>query len=203
MVPDAPQGVRSARPHGLSRRRVLRCALAVPAAVCAGGWAGLAAAATPPPEVAASLPGARLQGTAQMRFLGMHIYDARLWVGEQPVQADWAAVPHALEVIYARGLQGRQIAERSLKEMRRQGHIAPDVAQRWRETLAGMIPDVTAGDRLTAVLTPGQGLRLLGNGQPRAEVPEPDFARRFLGIWLAPQTSEPALRKALLGAGAP
>lgn len=200
-----------APPTGLTRRRLLEQGLkqglvmAAPllAVAAPARAAAPAVPAGPPPEVAAALPGARLQGVAQMRFLGMQIYDARLWVGADPVQADWAAVPHALEVIYARSLQGPQIAERSLKEMRRQGQLSPEVAQRWRELLAEMIPDVAAGDRLTAILLPGQGLRLLGNGQPRAEVPELEFSRRFLGIWLAPQTSEPALRKALLGRDTP
>jgi len=34
------------------------------------------------------------------------------------------------------------------------------------------------------------------------EVKDAEFARRFFGIWLAPSTSEPALRQTLLGGAA-
>jgi hypothetical protein len=171
------------------------------------GLAGLAASltlraqtpASPPPEVAAALPGARLLGSDLLRFLGLQIYEARLWVGTQPPAADWAAVPYALELRYARSLKGALIAERSLKEMGRQGEIAPADAERWLGRMKQIFPDVAEGDRITGLNLPGAGARFLFNGKPCGEVLEPAFARRFFGIWLAPQTSEPAMRDTLLG----
>ena len=62
-----------------------------------------------------------------------------------------------------------------------------------------LFPDVRQGDRLTAVNRPGLGMQLFANGQLRGAIDEPAFAQRFFGIWLARQTSEPALRTALLG----
>jgi hypothetical protein len=156
-----------------------------------------------PAEVAAALPGARMQGSARLRFLGLRVYDARLWSGSTAVQDDWAGEPLALEIEYARSLQGGAIAERSLGEMRRQGDIDTATGQRWLATMARLFPDVKAGDRLTAVNLPGAGLRLYANGALLGEVGDADFARRFFGIWLAPQTSEPALRLSLLGRVAP
>lgn len=173
------------------------------------GGAGLfaadtARANTPPPEVAQALGQPRLQGSGRLRFLGLRVYDARLWVAGQPV-ADtpdgWDGLPLALELQYLRRLVGRQIAERSLEEMRRQGEIAPADAERWLAAMTQIFPDVADGDRLTGLHLPGQGLRFFLNGQPRGEVMEPAFARLFLGIWLSPRTSEPALRAALLGRG--
>ncbi|HPM68406.1 MAG TPA: hypothetical protein PLX45_19245, partial [Piscinibacter sp.] len=35
-----------------------------------------------PPEVVAELPGAQLLGNGRLSFLGLHIYDARLWIDE-------------------------------------------------------------------------------------------------------------------------
>ena len=57
-----------------------------------------------------------------------------------------------------------------------------------------------ANDRLTGVLLPGQGAKFFVNGALRVEVRESEFAKLFFGIWLSPQSSEPALRQALLGA---
>ncbi len=173
------------------------------AAIVGGALAARAranAAAAPPPEVGAALPGARLQGEGRLRFLGLHIYDARLWTPGEVKASDWTAATLALELHYGRSLDGPKIAERSLAEMRRQGEIDPAQAAPWLAAMAALFPDVAEGDRLSAILLqPGQPLRFFANGVLRGEGPGGDFTRRFLGIWLAPQTSEPALRQALLG----
>ena len=152
-----------------------------------------------PPEVAAALADARLQGSVRMRFLGLSIYTSRLWVGKAAVVADWMSLPFAIEIEYARTLWGSMIAERSLTEMRRQGDIAPERAERWLTTMKALFPDVKEGDRLTGVHTPGQGARFFLNGQPHGAPQDEDFARVFFGIWLSPKTSEPALRSGMLG----
>ncbi len=152
-----------------------------------------------PAELAEPMPGARLQGSGRLRFFGLHVYDARLWTAAAAVGPDWAAAPLALELDYARSLKGTLIAERSLKEMQRQGEIDPADATRWLAAMSSCFPDVQAGDRLTGLLLPGRGARFFFNGAARCEIAEPDFARLFFGIWLAPQSSEPALRLALLG----
>ncbi len=192
------------------RRNVVRAFGAVAASPLFGGTAMLLATpharATvepprPPAEVAAELPGARLQGRGQLRFLGLRVYDARLWVGARAVDAaDWS-VPLALELEYLRALDGPKIAERSLAEMRRQREIAPPQAERWLAAMTQAFPDVKAGDRLTGVKRPAEGARFFHNGRPTAELRDPEFARLFFGIWLAPQSSEPALRQSLLGSG--
>lgn len=182
------------------RRRLVAGTLL--AALPLRGVRAQAAAPALPPEVAADLPGARLQGQGRLRFLGLHVYDARLWVGAQVPGADWAAVPFALELQYARRLKGLLIAERSLKEMRRQGDIAEPVAERWLALMVELFPDVGEGDRITGVNQPGVGARFHVNGRLRGEPRELDFARMFFGVWLSPRTSEPDLRDALLGQGA-
>ena len=165
-------------------------------------------AQSPPPvggpaEVAAELPGAHLLGAGRLRFLGLHIYDARLWVGAAPLAADWAATPFALELQYARNLGGADIAERSLKEMRRQGDISDTVAERWLGNMKQLFPDVQPGDRISALNVPGSGVRFFVNGKFRGDPRDVEFARTFFGIWLSPRTSEPAMREQLLGKKAP
>ncbi len=178
-----------------TRRTLL---LAAGAALASPVWAQAAAA---PAELAADLPQARLQGSGRLRFLGLRIYDIRLWAGASPVAAQWAGVPLALELEYARNLGGTQIAERSLVEMRRLAEPPADTAERWLAAMKKMFPDVKEGDRITGLNLPGQGARFFHNGTLRGEVRDTEFARLFFGIWLSPRTSEPALREALLGAG--
>jgi hypothetical protein len=176
----------------LSRRSLLGAAL---------GWPLLASAQATalPPELAGTLPQARLQGSGRLTFFGLHIYDARLWVGAATPAADWQAVPFALELQYLRSLKGSAIAERSLKEMERQGEIGAVDGERGLGNRLQLFPDVKPGDRITGVNLPGVGARFFHNGQPRGELREVAFARLFFGIWLSPRTSEPALREQLLG----
>lgn len=165
------------------------------------------AAAKPPPEVVAELPEARLQGSGRLRYFGLHVYDARLWVGpgyprEAPGREDYASQVLALELEYARSLDGTKIAERSIEEMERAGKLPAAQVQAWLEFMRQAFPDVRAGSRLTGLQRPGESARFFIDGRPGRELRDAEFARRFFGIWLAPQTSQPALRLALLGSGA-
>ena len=133
-----------------------------------------------------------------MRFLGLHIYDLRLW-SPAPVTGDGASQSLALELVYARKLVGEMIASRSLEEMRRIGPFSEAQGASWLAAMTQLFPDVQAGDRLTGVQRPGQSARFFFNGQRRGEVLDADFARLFFGIWLSPRSSEPKLRAQLLG----
>lgn len=152
-----------------------------------------------PFEVAVEWPQARLVGSGRLRFVGLRIYDARLWSPATPGADDWDTQPLALELQYARALVGAQIAERSLEEMRRQGPVEAATAERWLAVMRSTFPDVRDGDRLTGVYRPGAAARFFHNGSARGEWADAVLSRRFFGIWLSPQTSEPSLREALFG----
>ncbi len=174
-------------------------------AVVAGTVALAVTAALPvrasmaPPEIAAELPGVRLLGSGSLRFLGLSVYDARLWAPRPLADTDYAGVPLALELEYARRLAGRLIAERSIAEMRRIGAFDDAQAERWQAQLGAAFPDVERGDRITGVQQPGRASRFFVNGRAAGEVRDAEFTRLFFGVWLAPQTSQPQLRAALLG----
>jgi len=159
-----------------------------------------ASAALPvPPEVAAELETPRLYGQGRFHYFGMHVYDIRLWVGEGFRPAALDEMPLALELEYARRLEGAAIAERSLTEMQRNQPVTPQRAGQWLDAMRSVFPDVAPGDRLTGSRQPVQFARFFHNGQARGEVRDAAFARAFFGIWLAPTSSEPRLRRALLG----
>ncbi len=184
-----------ARRPGCSRRGALAALVLAPT---------FAPAQALPGEVQAELPGARLQGSGRLRFLGLRVYEIRLWAPARvPRDEGWAGAPLALEIQYARSLVGKLIAERSLDEMRRQGPIADDKASRWLAAMTATFPDVKEGDRLTGVHRPGEAARFHFNGASVGELRDAEFARLFFGIWLSARTSEPALRDALLGVTSP
>ena len=145
------------------------------------------------------LPGSRLQGEATLRYFGLRVYHARLWTMPDFKVSQNSEQPLVLELEYLRDLQGQAIAERSLQEMQRSGPIPDAQAQRWLSEMQRLLPDVKAGDRLSGQHLPGQGARFWHNGRPIGQIDDPAFARLFFGIWLAPTTSEPGMRVALLG----
>lgn len=168
-------------------------------AAAAAAVAGPALADTPPPELQPLQPPLRLRGQGRLRFFGLHVYDARLWTAPGFAPERWAEAPLALELEYARTLYGKAIAERSVDEMRRQGEISGERAERWLAEMARLFPDVNAGDRITGIQQPGAAAVFHVNGRHVGEVRDAEFTRRFFGIWLSPQTSEPGLRQQLVG----
>jgi hypothetical protein len=195
----------------MPRRRAL-ATLAGAALVVGARRAGAQADGEPrpdsaaPAEVRAFLPKARLQGEGRLRYFGLHVYDARLWVdasypSEAPAREAYAQHPLALELRYARQLPGARIAARSIEEMERRAPLPREQHDAWLRFMLDSFPDVDDGDRLTGLQQPGVSARFVFNGEPRGELRDAAFTQRFFGIWLAPQTSQPALRLALLGGG--
>ena len=184
----------------MDRRHFVLATLAAASAVAPPVWAREA-----PPEVAADLPGARLLGAGRLRWFGLQVYDIRLWVAADAptgaTSADVARFPLALEIEYARALDGARIAQQSIDEMTRVGGFSDNQAKQWLAFLKQTVPDVKARDRVTGVQRPLELSRFHVNGRFAGELRDADFMRLFFGIWLAPQTSQPALRSQLLGLG--
>ena len=144
------------------------------------------------------LPQNRLIGKSRLTVWGFEVYDARLW-GAPGFKADnLTSQPFALELAYLRDFANTDVAERSIKEMRRSAAISEAQAKAWIAEMMRVIPDVKKGDRVMGVHRPGGGALFLVNGKPSGEIRDAEFARLFFGIWLSPKTSEPKLRSALL-----
>lgn len=168
------------------------------------GWpfiahVAMASRAPLPPELSGVLPQARLLGEATLRWVGLPIYDIRLWGDSASARSQPEASRLALELRYARALEGARIAQRSLQEMQGLDAVPRERAERWLEAMRGIFPDVAKGDRLTGLQLPGEATRFWRNGQPIGELRDAEFTRLFFGIWLSPRSSQPQLREALLG----
>jgi hypothetical protein len=163
----------------------------------------LAAAAAPvapplPAAVSALVPDAKVRGGGSLTFFGLHIYDGFYYTGAG--RGGWHPDdPFALQLVYRRHLVGKKIAERSVEEITKLGYGTGDQRARWSEEMRRMFPDVVAGDHLTGVNVPNAGVRFFYNGRPIGAIDDPEFGKAFFAMWLDPRTSEPALRKELLG----
>lgn len=155
-----------------------------------------AAAQTLAAPVAAAAPNLTVQGEGTMRFFGLKVYDVRLWT---LMSRFTHAEPFALELVYDMSLKGKDIAERSVTEMRGIGVKDEDKLKRWGEVMARVFPDVKAGDALIGVSIPGKEARFYNREKLIASIPDPEFARAFFDIWLSDKTSAPGVRSKLLG----
>jgi hypothetical protein len=140
-----------------------------------------------------------LAGSSTLRFLGMRIYEAKLRVAPSFKSSSYHQ--HALELTleYARTLEGRLIAERSLVEMKQLAPIEAEKGKRWLAFMQTAFPNVRAGDRITGHHDGKGRVAFSCNGQTNGELDDPEFAHLFFGIWLDPKTSQPEMRRALLG----
>ncbi len=160
--------------------------------------APMAVAALPLPEpVISEFPELRLAGEGRLRWLGLHIYDAALWVNGRKWNPERE---FALDIVYARALSGERLAGTSIDEMRRLGFGDEASLARWSEQLARVFPDVRKGDRITGVNRPGVGAEFYHQGRLTGRIDDPEFARAFFAIWLDERTREPRLRQSLFGA---
>jgi hypothetical protein len=137
--------------------------------------------------------GWRQWGSGEMTWFGFSLYRATLWVAGNAVETS----PSALQLDYLRDIPRDRLVQVSLDEMSRLGADAPQL-QRWEPELRRVFPDVKEGDTIIGVHYPGRGAQFYYQGKPSGEVADPEFARRFFGIWLDTASRSPALRTALL-----
>ena len=150
------------------------------------------------PELNAMLPQHRLIGKTRLTVWGFQVYDASLWAVPGFKPDSFSRYAFALELAYLRDFASKDIAERSLAEMRRSSDISESQGKVWTSELQRLIPDVKKGDRVMGINRPATGALLLVNGKSVGEIQDTEFARLFFGIWLSPKTSEPKMRTGLL-----
>ncbi|MCM8594180.1 chalcone isomerase family protein [Accumulibacter sp.] len=139
----------------------------------------------------------RQWGSGEMRWLGIPLYRATLWVAGAARSGDPGDSPHAVQLDYRREITRSRLVEVSVDEMRRLG-ASEEQLERWKGVLGRVFPDVRDGDTLFGVHYPGWGATFYDRQRLLGEVPDADFARYFFSIWLDPRTRNPGLRAALL-----
>lgn len=146
-----------------------------------------------------SLGEVRQLGEATLRWMGLKVYDARLYGPARGLSAEQLFEhPFALELNYALSLRGARIADRSIEEINQLGLGTDEERRRWHGQMLSLFPDVRAADRLTGVYHPRHGAQFYFNDQPAGEIADLRFARAFFSIWLDERTSVPAVRRDLI-----
>jgi hypothetical protein len=157
----------------------------------------------PRPTLQAALRTPRLVGQHRFTYWGFEVYDASLWASAPFAAQDWAKQILALELRYLRDFKGADIAQRSIDEIQGQRPLSAAQLQSWSATLQAIMPNVRAGEQITGIYTPDKGMQLLHQDRMLGELRDPELAQRFLGIWLATETSQRKLRQQLLAGAQP
>lgn len=142
------------------------------------------------------IPEVKVVGEGQLSFAFWDIYIAKLFAP----QGKWDGnKPYALSIHYLRDIDKDDIAARTIEEMRLQGFTDEMMLAAWFTQLKTILPDVSNGTMLTAVFLPEEGTKFFEQDRLLGLVRGQEFARRFSDIWLGEKTSEPELRRKLLG----
>lgn len=156
-------------------------------------WPLASFATTAPEAPEAPTAGFRRWGSGEFRRFGFLVYEATLWAGgDDPLRP-----PLALKLTYKRNINGGDIAEASVKEIRNLGLADEATLRRWGEQMRQLFPNVKPGDHLVGHYQP-EAARFYFNDQLIGSIEDAAFARAFFAIWLDPRTSAPDLRAALL-----
>ncbi len=142
--------------------------------------------------VTSVLPGAELRGTATLRFLGLPLYQARLFT-PRAAPLDWGQ-DFGIELTYLRTLTQYDLVEATLREFKRTGGALPLEAQ-----LNACFKAVAKGDRYLAITDGDDKIGFWRNGARSCTLSHPQIKRRFMGIFVGENTRSKSFTRQLTG----
>jgi hypothetical protein len=135
-------------------------------------------------------------GNGNLKFLLMHVYDISLIAKDGRFDQK---KPFALEIVYHLEIKGKDIAKRSVEEMKKQGFSDEKKLKNWLILMKNIFPNVKNGSVITGIKTKDNKTIFYSNDSKIGEVKDPEFTKLFFDIWLSEKTSEPKLRNQILG----
>ncbi|MGF1709407.1 chalcone isomerase family protein [Vibrio kagoshimensis] len=130
-------------------------------------------------------------GEGEMNYMFWTIYSAELFssvsTGEQ-----------ALKIEYQKSIDSQALIDATEDQWNQLGYTQKNI-NAWLEPLNALWPNVKPGNTLTIIVAEDQTSRFYFDDQPIGVVSDKGFGQAFLSIWLSEKTSEPKLRKQLLG----
>ncbi len=114
--------------------------------------------------------------------------------------------PKRLQVVMLRDIDSRELGKlftRGMEENSTMAEFAPAIPGTLRMAdIFSSRKKLVAGDSFSVDWIPGQGTRIVVDGQAQGEpIKEPEFFAALMRIWLGPKPADARLKQALLGAG--
>ncbi|MEC7941574.1 MAG: chalcone isomerase family protein [Pseudomonadota bacterium] len=131
------------------------------------------------------------RGQGKMSYLFWTLYSAEFYTAP-------ASSERALKIEYYRAIDSKDLVEATENQWYKLGYPNSNI-ERWLKPLYSMWPNVEAGSTLTIRVAEDKVSRFYFDEQPIGVIQDKQFGDAFLAIWLSENTSEPGLRKQLLG----
>ncbi len=146
------------------------------------------------------LPQAKLVGSGELRWFGLHIYSAKLW---SEIAAFDPKSGFALEITYQRAISKERFIDISMDEIKRLhgDSIKPEKLLYWRSHMEKAFTNVKSGDQLIGINVPQVGCRFYSRDGLLADIRDPQFSDAFFAIWFDPRSKDSSLRRQLTGSG--
>ena len=154
------------------------------------------ASASPDTSLAAPSPLQKV-GEAKLRVLFWDIYHSRLYTESGDYQRGQR--PLKLEIQYLLDIESDALVDRTRSEWEDQG-LENDNQEQWLQALRELWPDVSQDDVLVLEIDDDNRSTFYHNGNRLGVIEDAGFGQQFVDIWLAPTTTRPELRLALIGA---
>ena len=135
-------------------------------------------------------------GSSDMRWTVFRIYNITLLSKSGEYQPE--GYPQALEIRYYRDIDKEDLVKSTGDQWAKLG-ISSSKRELWLPVLLAMWPDISANDTLRIEVDIDGSNTFLFNGKLIGSVDNNDFSRAFLDIWLSPKTTQPGVRKKLIG----
>ena len=139
-----------------------------------------------------ALPDAQVRGESTFRYVGIPIYNARLYTASGG-PLDWQD-DFALELTYLRRFSQKDLVNSTLQEFTRVGTALPV-----RKDLSGCFIDVARGDRYLAISDGPNEVSFWHNGNKTCNLRYPNIKARFMGIFLGDNSRSRTFTQRLLG----
>lgn len=139
-------------------------------------------------------------GMAEFSYLFWDVYDSYLFNHSGKIDSNYPwyeQAPLALEIRYKRDIDAQDLIDSTVEQWEHLG-LKKEQYQEYLPWLKKVWPDLKDGDRLALFVQDGHSV-FFYNKEEIARQSDPYFSRIFLDIWLSADTSEPKLRKRLLG----
>lgn len=147
-------------------------------------------------EISTHIDNPLLIGEAKLTYFIFDVYNAKLYAP----YGEWKPnKPFALSINYLRELNGKDIAQAGVDQMRYQGYYNESKLNKWGKAMSRIFPNVREGSNITGVRDEQGHTIFYFNGNKIGQIEDREFTRRFFDIWLGKKSSEPYLRLKLLG----
>lgn len=139
-----------------------------------------------------------LVGEGKMRWVFFDLYHIQLYSEDGQYHKD--NYPKALAIDYYRAIDRDDLITATVQQWER---LKINWNPEWKSQLKTIWPSVNKDDQLILRVDPSGNSHFYLNSTAIGNIADPEFGPAFLAIWLAPETSEPKLRKLLIGKNDP